>query len=337
MEALHLFPILLVMAGLLLASAFFSATETAVIALGKIRVRHLVDRGSRSAKILYNVLLHFEDFITAVLVCNNVVNTAIAAMGTLVFVNLFGERAGLGLTTLVMAFAILVFGEITPKIYAARHAERVALAGAWVFAVLLFLLTPVTRVLVWISNQLLVRMGSASKRTPLVTEEELRTMIEVGKEEGVFTDDERKMLQRIFRFDETHVREVMTPLARMIAVSRTASADELVEARLEEGKERLPVYEGTQENIVGVIYAKDILYLVREGKLFTVEDIIHPVYKVPPAKRVNELLKDFQRNKIQIAVVEDKPGHALGLVTLEDLLEEIVGEIEEDPSKSVFR
>lgn len=338
MEALHIFPLSIVMALLLTASAFFSAMETAVISLGKIRVRHLLDRGGRRAKRLYRMVSHLDEFITTVLVCNNLVNTAVAAISTVIFVSLFGESAGLWVTTLGVTTVLLVFGEITPKIYAARHAEQLALAGAWIFSGILFFMRPASRVMVGLSNRMLALIGGprAAKRTPLVSEEEIRTMIEVGKEEGVFTDEKRKMLQRIFRFDETQVREVMTPLEKVISVSRGASAEEVVEARLEEGKERLPVYEGRRENIVGVIYAKDILYLVREGKLFKVDDIIHPIYKVPAAKRVNELLKDFQRNKIQIAVVEDRPAHALGVVTLEDLLEEIVGEIEEDPSKAIF-
>jgi len=163
----------------------------------------------------------------------------------------------------------------------------------------------------------------------LITEEELRLMIEIGKEEGILSDEERGLLNRIFEFGDTQVNKAMIQKEKIIAASKDSSAEQLLNIFVEEGYARLPIYEGSLDNIIGVIYARDILYMLRDKGLFILQDLVHRAYYVPATMRVNELLRKFQAEKIQIAIVVDENKKTLGLVTMEDLIEEIVGEIEE--------
>jgi CBS domain containing-hemolysin-like protein len=195
---------------------------------------------------------------------------------------------------------------------------------------LIKLLNPLIVFFIGISNIILKIFGiGPTKRSPLVTEEELRLMIEVGKEEGVLSDEERAMLHRIFEFGDTKVADVMVPKDKIIGININFSSEELLNVFVEEGHARLPVYSGTLDNIVGVIYARDLLYILRDKGLFLLQDLMHPPYLVPHDMKVNDLLRKFQQDKVQIAIVTDANKKTLGLLTLEDLIEEIVGEIEE--------
>jgi CBS domain containing-hemolysin-like protein len=312
-------------------SFFLSASETSLIALNKIRLRHLVEQGKRGAVSAQSLVTKLDKLIAAILIGNNFVNIAISSFVTAISVSIFGYQAGLIIATFVTTFFILVFCEITPKILATKHPERIALFIAPFMEVLIRVLHPVIIVFTGISDNILRLMRvQPAKRSPLVTEEELRLIIEIGKEEGVLSDEERKMLHRIFEFGDTKVGEVMVPKAKMIAVDSSISSESLLNIFVEQGHARLPVYAGSIENIKGVIYAHDLLYILRDKSLFVLQDLLRRVYCVAPTVRVNELLRKFQMDKIQIAVVVDEQNRTLGMVTLEDLLEEIVGEIEEE-------
>ncbi|MCX5714776.1 MAG: CNNM domain-containing protein, partial [Candidatus Omnitrophica bacterium] len=216
------------------------------------------------------------------------------------------------------------------KILATKHPEKVAVFTAPIMDVLVTFFNPVIRIFTSVSNFILHIFGvGPSKRSPLITEEELRLMIEVGKEEGVLSDEERKMLHRIFEFGDTRLSEVMVPKDKMVAVDINISPEELLNTFLEKGHARLPVYKDSPDAVIGVIYSHDLLYILREKGLFLPNDLVHDAYYVPGSMRVNELLKKFQSDKIQMAIITDGTGKTLGLVTLEDLVEEIVGEIEE--------
>jgi putative hemolysin len=213
---------------------------------------------------------------------------------------------------------------------ALKNTDRMALAVAPLMEAYTRSVNPVTRVFTRISDMMLDVLGiQRTKRSSLITEEELRLMIEVGREEGVLSEEERKMFHRIFEFGDIKVSDVMIPKDKMVAVSISATPDELLDILAEQGHSRLPVYKGTIDNIIGVIHAQDLLYILRDKGLFLIQDIVHPAYFIPAATRVSELLRKFQVDKIQIAVITDENRATLGLVTLEDLLEEIVGEIEE--------
>lgn len=325
-------PAILISLFILAAISFFlSASETAVIALSKIRLRHMITQGVRHAKSIQQLVTKSDKFIASILIGNNFVNIAISAIVTAVFVRILGYNWGVVSATLVTALFVLVVCEITPKILATKHTEKVALFAAPFMEVLIKVLQPLTRIFIWISNFILKMLRiEPTKRSPLITEEELRLMIEIGKEEGVLSDEERKMLHRIFEFGDTKVAEVMVPKEKIIAININSTPEELLNIFVEEGHARLPVYENSIDNIIGIIYARDLLYVLRDKSLFVLQDLVHKPHCVPLSLRVNELLKKFQIDKIQIAIVVDEHNKIVGLVTLEDLIEEIVGEIEEE-------
>lgn len=316
---------------LALLSFFFSASETSVIGLSKIRLRHMLAKGIKHAKHIQRLVTNLDKFIVAILVGNNLVNIAISAIVTAVFVHIFGFNWGVVIATFTTALFVLIFCDITPKILAIKHTERIALFTSPIMEIFIKVFNPVISFFTKISNLILKLLRiEPTKRSPLITEEELRLMIEVGREEGVLSDEERSMLHRIFKFGDTKIGEVMVPKEKVIGINIKASPENLLNIFVEEGHARLPVYDGSIDNIVGVIYARDLLYILRDKGLFLLQDLIHEVYYAPPTMRVNELLRKFQVDKIQIAIIVDEHKKTLGLVTLEDLIEEIVGEIEEE-------
>ncbi len=326
-----LFSLILLLIILTLFSAFFSASETALIALSRLRLRHYVNKKVRKANIVQEVVSRLDRLIATILVGNNFVNTAISTIATLIFISLFGPKWGVLVATIGVTIFLLIFCEITPKVFSVKYTERVCFAVARPMKAIIAFLTPVVNVFTKISNGLIkIFGGQPPARSPLITEEEIRLMIEVGKEEGVLGDEERKMLHRIFEFGDTKVSEVMVSAEEMVTVNIKATPEELLELVTEEGHSRLPVYEGDKNNIKGIIYARDLLYIWKNDLLIIVPDLVHPAYFIDENKRVNELLRDFQQKHIQIAIVADNEQKALGLVTLEDLIEEIVGEIEDD-------
>jgi len=328
---------LIVLCVLVLFSAFFSASEAALIAINKIRLRHLVEQKKRGAQRVYELISRMDKLIATILIGNTLVNTAIAAIATLIFTHFFGEGRGLLIGTVVVTVILVIFGELTPKILATNHPEGMAFLVRHLVSFFIFIFSPIAHLLTLISNGFIRLVGgNPHYRSPLVTEEEIKMMITIGKEEGFYGDNERKMLERIFHFDEIEVRDVMTALDRMTLVAIDMAAAEIEKVLLEEGHNRIPVYKDTKSNVVGIIYVRDLLYLFKDGSLIHLSDLISVPYFVPPHMKVAELLKEFQKRKIQIAIVRDmKTLKTVGLVTLEDLLEEIVGEIEEIGSAKV--
>lgn len=316
---------------LLLAISFlFSLSETSIISLSKIKLRNMVSKGVRGASQVQKLVLNLDKFIVAILVGNNFVNIAISAIVTGICVKTFGFNWGVAAATFSTSFLILIFCEITPKMLAIKHTERAAIFAAPLMAFFIKCFYFIIVIFEKISNLIikLLRIKPA-KRSPLITEEELRLMIELGKEEGFLSDEEGKMLHRIFEFGDTEVKDCMVPKEKIVALNIKSTPEEVLNTFVEEGHARLPVYDGSVDNVVGVIYARDLLYIMRDKGLFMLADLVHSVYFAPAKMKVNQLLKEFQNNKIQIAVVTGEHKKTLGLVTLEDLIEEIVGEIEE--------
>jgi CBS domain containing-hemolysin-like protein len=325
---------------LLLFSAAVSMSEAAFLAVNKLRLRHLMQRGSAPAKLVYQLLTKLDQLIATLLISDTVANIIISVLGTMLCINMFGPRHGALIASVILTLVLLVLGEMTPKLFAARHADRVALTVAWPMAWLIRVMRPVVWVFMRISDWIIRLLGGRRiARSPLLTEEELKVMIEMGREAGVVAEHELRMLHRIFEFDDTLVKDVMIPRPEIAGIEITQQPEQILDLFVEEGHSRLPVFRGSLDRIEGVIYARDLLAVWRHGSLFVLADLVRPAYFVPPAKRVAELLADFQRQHIQIAIVQDEHQRTLGLVTLEDLLEEIVGEIHEEiprrpPSKS---
>ena len=322
---------LLILLLLLGCSAFLSCSETALIALNKIRLHHLVAKGSARAKVAYALVTRMDRFISAILVSNNLINVAFSSIVAALCIGTWGYEWGILIATGAATMALLIFGEITPKLFAARHAEFVSLHLARPIAALVWLMRPVVAVFSGISNAVLRLVGAPpGSRAPLVTEEEIRMMIEMGRESGALLEEERRMLHRIFEFGDTVVRTVMVPREQIVAIDVHADEAALLDLLVEEGHSRIPVYEGTLDRIVGILYARDILYLWRERQLIVISDLVQPALFVSVTDRVHRVLQEFQRRRVQIAIVRDGE-RVVGLVTLEDLIEEIVGEVADQP------
>lgn len=315
---------------LAICSFFFSASETSIIALSKIRLRHMVAKGIKRAQNIQRLVMKLDKFIIAILVGNNFVNIFLSALTTIIFVQIFGYKWGVIVSTFATTFFVLVFCEITPKLIASKHPEKIALLTAPVMEGVIKLLKPIIWFFTVLSSMILKLLKiDTTKRSPLITEEELKLMIEVGREEGVLSDEERKMLHRIFEFGDVKVSDVMIAKENMVAVNISTSPEELLNIFVEGGHARLPVYKDTPNNIVGIVYSHDLLYILRDKGLFLLQDLLHVPYFVKANMRVSELLRVFQTEKLQIAIAVDEHKNVLGLLTLEDLIEEIVGELEE--------
>jgi len=331
MHPLFSLPITIIILIILTIMSFlFSISETSIIGLSKIRLRNMVKRGIKRAQNIQRLILKLDKFIVAILVGNNFVNIAISALVTGIFVIIFGYKWGVILSTFATALFILILCEITPKMLAIKHTERIALIIAPFMEVFIKIFDPVINIFIKINNLVINLLGiKPAKRSPLVTEEELRMMIEMGEEEGFLSAEEGKMLHRIFEFGDIKVRDVMVPKDKVVAVNININSNDLLNIFVEEGFARLPVYQGTIDNVVGIVHAHDLLYILRDKGLFLLQDLLHEAYFVSVDTPVNEVLKRFQADKIQNAIVVDERKKTLGLVTLKDLIEEIVGEIEE--------
>lgn len=289
-----------------------------------------MNKGVRGAGSVFRLSAKLDRVVAAILIGNNFVNIAISSLVTVVFVKVFGAGWGVVISTFCVTMFVLIACEIMPKTLAIRYSEKTALWTAPILEVFIKAFGSVINFFMGVSNFILKLFGvRPEKRSPLISEEELKLMIEIGKEEGVLSDEERKMLHKIFEFGDTRAGEVMVPKEKMVAIDRSSDAEKLLDILVEEGHARIPVYDGTIDNIIGIIYARDLLYIWRNKGLVVLPDLIHPAYYVVSGKRANELLREFQLKHIQMAIVVDEYKKTLGVVTLEDLIEEIVGEIEE--------
>lgn len=313
---------------LLFLSGFFSGSETALISLNKFRVRKLVEENARNADVVERLLKNPDKLLATILVGNNVVNIAAAAIATSLAIELFGN-AGIGIATGVVTFFVLVFGEITPKGLATKNAEKISLRVAKPIEFLVMILYPVVEALEFITNPLLkILGGETKKKAPFITEAELRMLVDVGEEEGVIEKEEADMIESVFEFGDTAASEVMTPRVDMELIDIEADINDAVHLVIESRHSRIPVFEGNIDTIVGVLYSRDLLGLLKEGKLVTaIKDAMRSVYFVPETKKLDDLLREFQSKKIQVAIVIDEYGGTAGMITLEDVIEEIVGEI----------
>ncbi|SMC02489.1 Hemolysin, contains CBS domains [Sulfobacillus thermosulfidooxidans DSM 9293] len=319
--------VLIVLVGL---SAMYSMTETAMMSLSRGKVRNLVEEGHKQGRWLERLVEQPNRLLGTVLFGNNLTNIMASTIATGVFIYYFGSN-GIAIATVVMTLFILLVAEIIPKTYAAHNSERVALRFAFFLEASARIFYPVVRVLTWFGVGIIRLFGARAQGGRLLTEEEIRSMVEVGEEEGLLEADERQMIQGIFDLGETVAREVMVPRIDVNALPDTAPLREAWDAVIHWGHSRLPVFRKTIDDVVGVIYARDILaYLKERDPQTPIGELARPVLYIPETKKVDELLADFRRQRTQIAVVLDEYGGTAGIVTIEDLLEEIVGEIQDE-------
>ncbi|MGQ9511090.1 MAG: hemolysin family protein [Thermaceae bacterium] len=311
--------------GLLLLSAFFSASETAFTTLYPWKVRELAESRGRPFDLLSRDIARF---LTTILVGNNLVNIAATALVTELATQAFGSR-GVGYATGVMTFLILFFGEITPKSIAVHHAERIARFSAWPLYALSILLYPVGRFFSWVSVHLLRLFRLEPRDTPTVSEEELKLILAGAEASGTIAEEEEEMIHSILELEATPVKDLMLPRVEMVAIEASATLEEFLNLVREHRYSRVPVYQGSIDHIVGIAYARDLLdfYCEEDLKTRTVASLAHPPYFVPENMDAWDLLRELRRRKVHMAIVVDEFGGTAGLVTLEDVIEEIVGEI----------
>lgn len=320
---------LMVLLLLLALSAFFSSAETAMTTVNKIRIQTMAEDGNKGAATLLKAVNDSGKMLSAVLIGNNIVNLSASALATSVTIKLFGNAA-VGLATGILTLLILILGEITPKTVATIYSEQLALAYAKVIYGLMVLLTPVIYLVNKLSLGLLLlfRIDPNGKNSTM-TESELRTILNVSHEEGVIESEERQMIYNVFDFGDSQAKDVMVPRIDVTFVDVESTYDELIEIFREDKFTRLPVYEETTDNIIGIVNMKDLL-LLDSRENFSIRSILREAYFTYEYKNTSELLMEMREDSINFAIVLDEYGATAGLVTLEDLLEEIVGDIRDE-------
>ena len=316
---------------LVLLAAFFAASEGALISISRLRALSMQEKGLARAR---DVLLLVEDrqrFLTTVLVANTLVLLGAESLATWLAIELGIPQAAL-VATLVMALLVLLFGEIIPKTIAVADSERWAVRLAMPMRAVAWLLSPFVRLMLWITVFLLRPFGIDRRSSLFVTEEDIRTLVDVGAEQRVIEEEEREMIHSVIEFGDTIVREVMTPRPSMIAISVEESARRALDVVISEGYSKLPVFEESRDDIVGVVHDRELLVALANGTLAqqSLRAFMRPAVHVPETKKIAELLREMQRDKFSMAIVVDEYGGTAGIVTMEDLLEEIVGEIRDE-------
>ena len=316
---------------LLLIGALTAASETSIVASSIIKLRRLAADGSKPAMMILRILEAPERFFGALVVSNNVVNSFIASIITVIVISFSGASSkGVILATLTASFLIIVL-EVAAKTISAGNHIRMALFLVRFVKILIFILSPAVNVLSVATNFIVNLMGGKTKGKPsLVVEDEIKALIRIGEEESPKHKDKYKMLSKVFEFSNIIVKAVMIPKDRMILIDIDANIDDILDKVLESGHSRVPVYKDKPDNIIGVINMKDLLNLSVNKELLILQDIIYPPVFIQDSKNVADLLKDFQKGHTHLAIVVDIYGKIQGLVTMEDLLEEIVGEIEDE-------
>jgi gliding motility-associated protein GldE len=316
-------------------SAIFSGSETAFFSLSKIEMQKMIRDGRKNARAVKRTMEKARLFLISILFGNTLLNIIASSLATVLFIDAMQKLniaqelqtvISVVVTIVVMPFLILIFGEITPKTYALHYAEKIALKTIREFNVYFQLLRPLFYLLEKISAVFTRIFDRLAPRHDL-TVEEIRTMVKVSEENGILEEEEKEMLESVFEFGKTTVREVMSPRTDMVCVEAHTEFNELIRMIREEGHSRIPVFEENVDNILGIIYAKDLLAYLPDQDDFELSKVIKKPYFVPESKLIDDLLKEFQKRKIHLAIVVDEYGGTSGLVTLEDLLEEIVGEI----------
>ena len=314
---------------LLVLSAFFSSAETAFTTVNHIRIRALIDEGSKRAKTVADIIEHSSKMLSAILIGNNIVNISVSALVTSLTISVWGNYAT-GIATGILTIVVLIFGEITPKTTATVHSEKFALAYAPVIKWIMIILTPVIYLIDMLSGVFLKVLHidiKSSKKT--ITENELRTFVNVSHEEGVIESDEKRIINNLFDFGDAEAKDIMIPRIDMAAADINSGYQQIIELFRETMYTRIPIYEEDADNVVGILNIKDLI-LAPHDKLFSIKEIMRKPYYVYERKNISELFKDMQRESQSIAIVLDEYGSTAGMITTEDLLEEIVGDIRDE-------
>jgi len=317
-------------------SAFFSASETAFSSLNQIRLKSRAEDGDSSAARVLAMAEQYDKLLSTILIGNNIVNIAAASIGTILFTRMLGAERGATVSTIVLTIIVLIFGEVTPKSLAKEMPEKVATAVSPFLVLLIALMTPLT----WLFTQWKKLLGHFvhSGEADTITEGELMTMVSEAENDGELTDRESELIRSAIEFDDVEVEEILTPRVDVVAVEDDIPLEELAQTFAESGYSRLPVYHGTIDNIIGVVHEKDF-YIARLKKATKIDDLVVPTLYTTGSTQISQLLRTLREQHHHLAVVVDEYGGTEGIITLEDILEELVGEIwdEHDEVTEDFR
>lgn len=310
---------------LIILSAFFSSVETAFSTVNTIRLKHDAQNGSKKAQDALYITENYDKALTTVLIGNNIVNISCSSIATVLCINLFGDM-GAAISTGAVTLLVLTFGEIMPKCIAKERADSYCLFTARALRILMTVFTPIVFIFIKMKSAALKRMHK-NEKTPSVTEDELKYIIESIEEEGVLEQQERELVQSALDFDEKTVQEVLTPRVDITAIEVNDDVRDIAKLILSERYSRIPVYKDTLDNIIGILHTRDFLEAIVNGETPNIQKLIQPAYFIYKTKKLSKVLTDFKHKKLNIAIVSDEYGGTVGIVTMEDLLEEIVGEI----------
>ncbi|MFR2852310.1 MULTISPECIES: HlyC/CorC family transporter [Hungatella] len=315
---------LVIIIGCIIMSAYFSATETAFSSLNRIRIKNMAEKGNKRAGQVLKLSENYDGLLSTILIGNNIVNIASASLATVIFVKLLGDEAGASISTVVTTIVVLIFGEVSPKSIAKESPEQFAMFSAPFLNAFMVLLTPANYLFKQWKKllSLLIRTSGDSG----ITEEELLAIVEEAKQDGGIDEQEGSLIKSAIEFTELEAMDIATPRVDVTGIPVDADREEIAAVFGETGYSRLPVYKDKIDDIIGIIYQKDFYNQVYRG-VCGVEAIVRPALYVAKSKKINVLLKELQKNKMHIAVVIDEFGGTMGIVTLEDILEELVGEI----------
>jgi len=316
---------------LLIASGFFSASETALMSLSRIKIRHMEEDGVRGAKLVGSLIENSNRLLTSILIGNNIVNIAATSISTSLFITIWGSQ-GVAAATALMTVLVLVFGEITPKTMSASNPEKVALMVAKPIKFFMIILKPVVAIFNVITKIIFKLLGVDDRGVrPFITEEELKTMVNVSHEEGLLEMEEREIINNVFEFGDMQAKEAMVQRLDIVAIDAEDSYEEIIELFKTEKLSRMPVYEETIDDIIGILNIKDVIFLNDEEiDNFDIKQYIRDPFFTYEFKKITQLLEEMKKEKSQMAIVVDEYGGTAGLITIEDLVEVIVGDIEDE-------
>ncbi len=310
---------------LILASSFFSASETAYTSANKIRLRSLADSGKKSAERALKIINRYDKTLTTILVGNNIVNILTSSLATVMCIALWGDNGSL-ISTVAVTIVVLIFGEILPKTLAKAHAEKFACAISGIMNFLMIIFTPLSAFFLLL-QKLATKLFCKNSKEVSMTEQELIHIIEEIEDEGVLEEQESNLVRSALTFDETLVSSILTPRVNVVAIEINSDIEKVKEIFMREEYSRIPVYEKTIDHIIGVVTQKDLFENLVLKKPFYLRDIMQETLYIPSLSKISDVLKQMQKRKIHLAVVVDQYGGTEGIVTLEDVIEELVGEI----------
>ncbi|HEU4784779.1 MAG TPA: hemolysin family protein [Ktedonobacterales bacterium] len=315
----------------LVVAAISAGAETALTSVSRLRIRNLAEEGDAKAKRVAKLLQKPQSFLTTILVVSNVAVITGSTLATIIAVDLDFSGAEV-ISTALLSLIVLIFCEITPKSIAVLSPVRWARWLVRPLEAIMFVLQPLVIALTWVTSGMVRLFGGRGSHysTQFVTEDELRLLVEVGEEEGVLEEEEREMIDNVFDLSDTAVREIMVPRIDMVTVEADDDIRAATQVILQGGQSRIPVYEDSIDNIIGVLYAKDLLRIYAMDQQATIREMVRPPFFVPESKRLDDLLREMQSQRVHIAIVVDEYGSVAGLVTIEDLVEEIIGDIQDE-------